>query len=456
MYSDSADEEAQHQDFGELLDSFYEFDQPEHGDIREAEILLIDPNQIVVDMGVKRDGIVPLTDLERLDPAVLKSLRVGDHVPVYILSPNDLDGNLLVSLNLGLQGQDWESARKLMESGDLVEAEITGYNKGGLLVRFGRLEGFVPVSHCVDIPQGLPQQDRREAMEAMIGQTIGLKVIEVNQRRRRLILSQREAQREWRSNQKQRLLDELKVGDVVHGRVTGIRDFGVFVDIGGADGLIHVSELAWHRVPHPADVVSIGEEIDVCVLELNHEQERIALSLRRTRPDPWDIVLEKYEVGQIVEGTVGNVVDFGAFVVLDDGVEGLLHITEMDEGTLSEPHSYVQRGDRVTMKIVRIEPDRKRIGFTQRGLGLEHPGQLSGDTSPAVDEADEPAPPEAASDEPAPSDEAATPDVPTPTDEAATPDAPAPTDEAAAPAEDDLPGEEAAPPGENIAPGGEA
>lgn len=375
-FTSDGDEEVQ--DFGALLDRYYEVEQLQRGDIREAEILQITPHQIVVDLGAKRDGLVPATDLERLDPQILQSLRVGDVVPVYVLNPSDQDSNLIVSLNLGLQGHDWARAHQLLASGELTEAEVIGYNKGGLLVRFGRLEGFVPNSHCLDLPQGLSGAERQEAVEQLMGKTLALKVIEVNQRRRRLILSQREAQREWRSAQKQRLLNQLKVGDIVSGHVTGVRDFGVFVDIGGADGLIHVSELAWHRVPHPRDVVKVGDVLKVYVLELDHEHQRIALSLRRALPNPWDVVEQTYQVGQIVEGTVGNVVDFGAFVVLPDGIEGLLHITEMGDGTLSEPYSYVKSGDRITVRIVRIEPERRRIGFTQRGLGLGLPSGAEG------------------------------------------------------------------------------
>ena len=371
MFSNERDDETR--DFAELLEQSFEFDDLKRGDIREAEILEIRDNEIVVDVGVKRDGFVAPQDIERLDPKFLKSLKVGDTVPVYVLNPNDRDGNLLVSINLGLEGQDWLHAQQLLESGDMVEAEVIGYNRGGLLVRFGRLEGFVPSSHAADLEQGLAGPDRRDAMDDLIGTKIGLKVIEVNQGRRRLILSQREAQREWRSKQKERLLDNLKVGDVVTGRVTGVRDFGVFVDIGGADGLIHVSELAWHRVPHPRDVVEVGDEVQVYVLELDQDHQRIALSLRRTLPDPWDIVNETYQIGQVVEGTVSNVVDFGAFVVLPDGIEGLLHITEMADGTLTEPHSYLKRGDKVSVKIVRIEPERRRIGFTQQGLNISRP-----------------------------------------------------------------------------------
>ncbi len=378
-FRDSSEDEIQ--DFGALLDDYYDFDEPQRGDIRDAEILEINDYEIVVDMGVKRDGIVPPQDLERMPASLLESINVGDIVPVYVLNPNDGDGNLIVSINLGLQGHDWDRARALLESGEVIDAQITGYNKGGLLVTFGRLEGFVPISHSLDVPHGLPSgEDRREALEKLIGQTIQVKVIEVNQSRRRLILSQREAQREWRVTQKERLLQKLNVGDTVRGRVTGVRDFGVFVDIGGADGLIHVSELAWHRVPHPSDIVSLGDELEVYILELDHDQQRIALSLCRTKPDPWVTVLTTYEIGQIVQGKVNNVVDFGAFVVLEDGIEGLLHITEMADGSLTEPYSYVQVGDVMTMRVVRIEPEKKRIGFTQRDLGITHPTAL-----PAID-----------------------------------------------------------------------
>ncbi len=369
-------------DFAELLEESFELDSIKRGDIREAEILEIRDSEIVVDIGGKRDGFVAAQDLERLDPAVLNSLQVGDTIPVYVLNPQDRDGNLVVSINLGLEGQDWQHARDLLESGEMIEVEVIGHNRGGMLVRFGRLEGFIPTSHMTEAAHG----SRRETLDSLIGQKIGVKVIEVNQARRRLILSQREAQRIWRSRQKERLLEDLKVGDIVPGRVTGVRDFGVFVDIGGADGLIHVSELAWHRVPHPRDVVQVGDEVKVYVLELDAANQRIALSLRRAQPDPWENVQETYQIDQVVEGIVSNVVDFGAFVVLPDGIEGLLHLTEMADGTLKEPYSYLKRGDHVAVKIVRIEPERRRIGFTQAGLNLSAPAQpFEPDSPPAPD-----------------------------------------------------------------------
>jgi small subunit ribosomal protein S1 len=195
---------------------------------------------------------------------------------------------------------------------------------------------------------------------------LGVKVIEVDQERRRLIFSEREAQKEWRQQQKARLLSELMEGDVVMGTVTGLRDFGAFVNLGGADGLIHVSELAWHRVDHPRDVFKIGDKIEVYVLSLDRDTNRIALSRKRLLPDPWSDAMNRYQEGQEVEGMVTNVVDFGAFIALDDGLEGLLHLSEMGDGSLKEPYSYVKKSDRLKLRISRLEPDKRRVGFTQR------------------------------------------------------------------------------------------
>jgi small subunit ribosomal protein S1 len=385
----SDEDEEPSNEFSSLLESSQQYSPPARGDIRHAEILEIRDNEIVVGLGAKRDGIVPPQDVDRLNSSVLKSLHVGDTVPVYVLNPSDREGNLVVSLNLGLQEQDWEDAESTMKSGDVVESEVLGFNRGGLLVHFGRLEGFVPSSHLVDVPIGLSDRDREAAITKLVGTNLRLKVVEVNQARRRLILSQREAQRGYRAQQKEQLLADLQVGAIVSGRVTGIRDFGVFVDVGGADGLVHVSELDWHRVPHPSDVVQVGQEVQVYVLELDHEHQRIALSLRRTRPDPWATVEEKYQVGQLVEGTISNVLDFGAFVVLPDGIEGLLHLSEMGDGSYTEPYSVVKSGDTISVRIVRIEPERKRIGFTQRDLDSQPdaPEAQQGEV-PSADEAE--------------------------------------------------------------------
>ena len=351
--------------FEDLLASSFDFaySPPRRGEIREATILQIDEREIIVDLGAKQDGIVPSQDLDRMEDSFRASLEAGANIPVYVVNPRDQNDNLIVSINMGLQRYDWEKARELLTSQDAVDVKVSGYNKGGALVRWNRLEGFIPSSHLVSANMAL---ERREAMSQLIGSTLGVKVVEVDQDRRRLIFSEREAQREWRAKQKQKLLAELSIGDVVGGSVTGLRDFGAFVNIGGADGLIHVSELAWHRVDHPRDILKIGEQIEVYVLNLDRETNRIALSRKRLLPDPWDDAQYRYHEGQLVAGQVTNVVDFGAFVALDDGLEGLLHLSEMGDGALKEPYSYVQKGDHLSLRISHLEPEKRRVGFTQR------------------------------------------------------------------------------------------
>ncbi|NWF69351.1 MAG: S1 RNA-binding domain-containing protein [Chloroflexi bacterium] len=363
-------------DFEQLLEESYGLLQPRRGEIRNAIILQIDEREVIVDLGAKQDGIVPSQDLERLDNEVRSGLKIGAEVPVYVLNPRDQDDNLIVSINMGLQRYDWERARDLLKTEDAVRVVVTGHNKGGVLVRWNRLEGFIPSSHLVSINLS---GDRRDSWGDVEGRELIVKVIEVDQDRRRLIFSEREAQKERRAQEKARLLAELKEGDVVRGVVTGLRDFGAFVNLGGADGLIHVSELAWHRVDHPRDVLRVGDDIEVYVLNLDRDSNRIALSRKRLLSDPWEDAALRYHEGQLVEGTVTNVVDFGAFVALDNGLEGLLHLSEMGNGSLKEPHSYVKKGDRLSLRISHLEPEKRRVGFTQRWGTGETPGE---ETSP--------------------------------------------------------------------------
>jgi len=399
-------------DFEKMLEESLVLELPERGEIRLGIIQQINPNEIIVDLGAKQDGIVPFQDIERLDREFRAELAVGQEVPVYILNPSDPDG-ILVSINMGLQKHDWDEALNLLKTQDVVEVTVTGHNRGGVLVRWHRLEGFIPSSHMVTVSAGLQGNDRREALNSLIGQKLGVKVIEVDQDRRRLIFSEREAQREWRAQQKARLLSELHEGDVVRGVVTGLRDFGAFVNLGGADGLIHVSELAWHRVDHPRDVLKVGDEIDVYVLSLDRDTNRIALSRKRLLDDPWKNALERYHEGMLVEGSVTNVVDFGAFIALDDGLEGLLHLSEMGDGTLKEPHSYVRKGDRLQLCISRLEPDQRRVGCTQRwGVVQDGTPAPGGEVPPA--EPAQPAEPPASEEPPAVAeDELATSEEPT-------------------------------------------
>lgn len=377
--SKKTNEQHEKSEFELLLESSFAYAPPRRGEIRNAIILQIESREIIVDMGAKQDGIVPAQDIERLDPEVRNALAIGGEVPVYVLNPRDQDDNLIVSINMGLQQYDWEKARQLLTSEDVVQVYVTGHNRGGVLVRWNRLEGFIPSSHLVSVNLA---NERGNNWTELATKPLGVKVIEVDQDRRRLIFSEREAQKEWRAQQKARLLAELKEGDIVKGVVTGLRDFGAFVNLGGADGLIHVSELAWHRVDHPRDVLKVGDEIDVYILTLDRDTNRIALSRKRLLNDPWEDADQRYHEGQLVEGTVTNVVDFGAFIALDNGLEGLLHLSEMGDGSLKEPYSYVKKGDRLNLRISHLEPDKRRVGFTQRwGTDANAPAEPSAEVT---------------------------------------------------------------------------
>lgn len=368
------------EDFASMLESSLSFSSPKRGEIRQATILHIAEREIIVDLGTKQDGVVKYEDIQRMDDALRQSLKEGQSIPVFVLATSDTDNSLIVSINMGMQRYDWEEAARLKEAEVPVWVRVKSFNRGGILVSWNRLEGFIPSSHLMSATFN---PERREALNELIGKSLEVKVIEVDQDRRRLIFSEREAQKESRQRQKARLLESLQEGDRVEGLVTGLRDFGAFVNIGGADGLIHVSELAWHRVDHPRDVLRVGDKIQVYILSLDRETNRIALSRKRLLSDPWENAAEKYHEGQLVEGMVTNVVDFGAFVALDDGLEGLLHLSEMGDGSLKEPYSYVQKGDRLSLRISHLEADKRRVGFTQR-WGTEVSEGDKGSTSSAA------------------------------------------------------------------------
>jgi small subunit ribosomal protein S1 len=366
-------------DFLTLLEESFAVERPIRGDIVVGVIQSIDSMGMLVDLGMKRDGIVSRNDLERLGDDV--QFAVGDEVPVMILRTEDEDGNMIVSVAQARQNEDWLRAEELMKADEIWEGEVADANRGGLIVPFGNLRGFIPASHVIDLPRGMNEEDRKVRLTDMIGQSITVKVIEVNRRRRRLVLSQREAQREIRDASKNELLETLQEGEIRRGIVSGLRDFGAFVDLGGADGLIHISELAWHRVKHPREVLKVGDEIEVYVLRLDQEGRRIGLSLKRLQPNPWSQVDEIYHVGQIVEGTISRVTQFGAFVSLDPGIEALLHASQISDPAPADPTQLLYEGQSITARIISIEPHRQRLGLSIRdvdnGLDLPEDAELA-------------------------------------------------------------------------------
>jgi small subunit ribosomal protein S1 len=351
-------------EMGELDVEDWDYQRPKRGQIRTGVILSIGEQEIVIDVDAKRDGIVPYADMQRMGEEALARLSEGDEVMVYILRPEDQDGNLLVSLYQARQAQSWQRAAALAEEGETWEGEVTGYNKGGLVVPVDDVRGFVPASQLTGFPQGLSQEQRLQRLSEMVGKSLRVKVIEINRRNRRLILSATAAEREWRQKRREELLEELREGEVRTGTVSSLCSFGAFVDLGGADGLVHLSELSWRRVRHPREAVRVGQEVDVYVMRLDHERKRIGLSLKRLQPEPWALVEDKYELGQLVEGLVTNVVEFGAFAEIEEGVEGLIHVSELTEQNISHPRDVVKKGDLLLLRIIRIDIRRRRLGLS--------------------------------------------------------------------------------------------
>jgi len=357
---------AQGIDMDDYLAEGYDYEAPRRGDIRSGVILKVHDHGLVVDIGFKREGRVPAEDLERLDEETRSEIKIGDEVPVFVLRPEDKEGHPILSIHQARLYEDWLEAEQMMENGELYEGEVAGFNRGGLIVRFGKIRGFVPASQVVGLPRRLGEDQRRQRLEAMIGEKMGLKIIEVDRRRRRLIFSQRRALRAWQELQRERVIATLTEGETRRGEVTSLTNFGAFVDLGGADGLIHVSELSWSRVNHPRDVLKVGQEVEVFVLDVDQERKRIALSLKKLQPDPWTLVDDHYQVGQLIEGRVTRVLDFGAFIELDLGIEGLLHTSEMIGTPELPPTEIVHSGETLLVKIIRIESRRRRIALSAR------------------------------------------------------------------------------------------
>lgn len=342
--------------FEELLDS-YNFADPRRGDIIKGTVLEVSHDSITLDIGLKRDAIVTRKDLMRIPAHVLSKIGPGNEVNVYILQPYNADGDLIVSINKALQLEDWQIAEDLAESGDTVDATVVDSNRGGLLVSFGRLVGFLPNSHIDNLPPNASANRMEDVKKTLVGKTLTLKVIQIDVRRNRLILSERAALREARLER----LNELTVGDVIDGRVVNLTHFGAFVDIGGVDGMIHISNVDHRHINHPNEVLSIGDEVKVRVDSIDAEEGRIALNRRAILPDPWDMFAANYNVGDLMNGVVTNVVDFGVFVASPSGAQGLIHTSRMATLSISHPKDMFSPGDEVLVKIVSIDLEKRHI-----------------------------------------------------------------------------------------------
>jgi small subunit ribosomal protein S1 len=342
-------------------------DLPQSGEIRSGVIASISHNQILVSIGAKSEGVISGKEMEQLSAKERDALTVGQEIMVFVISPEDASGNVVLSFKRAQEQLSWENVDKLLESNNIVESKITGFNKGGLIVTVEGLRGFVPSSQISAMRRTQVAGDTPEQRwQKMVGQPISVRVIEVDKERRRLILSERAATTETRQSIKERVLDELEEGKTYTGRVTSLADFGAFINVNGADGLVHLSELSWDHIAHPREVLEVGQEIKVKVINVDREKKRIGLSVRALQEDPWRSRVQKYSVGQLVEGVITRLTKFGAFARLEGDIEGLIHISEISEHRIEHPKEVLREGDVKSLRVIRIDPDQHRIGLSLR------------------------------------------------------------------------------------------
>ena len=366
------------EDMGQLLDQMGEMKSARRGDIVEGVIMRSDASDgLFVNIGQKSEAHVPLNEMRTVETDDVSSLA-GGSIIAMVVRPESGDNPAILSVDRAVGEQGWRSLEKAMESGEVIEGKIAGFNRGGSIVEVEGVQGFVPMSQLVSVPRerfrlyqeegsSLSQEEQQSiqaAQTAELGRSIQMKVLEVNRSRNRAIFSERQAVQESRDALKAKLIAELSEGEVRMGRVTGISSFGAFVDIGGADGLIHISELSWSMVNSPEEVVSVGQEVDVYVLRVDAENMKIALSLRRLQPEPWETIQDRHNIGDVVDAKVTKLTNFGAFARVEDSIEGLIHISELSARMISHPREVVREGDDVRVKILRIEPERRRLGLS--------------------------------------------------------------------------------------------
>jgi len=342
-------------------------DFPQAGEIRTGVIASIGSGQILVSVGAKSEGVISGRELDNISPADREALKPGNEISVYVLSPEDNNGNVVLSYTRAQEQLGWELVEKMVVDDETFDGVIDGFNKGGLIVPVHGLRGFVPSSQIsMNRRMNSVGDTPEQRWSAMLGESIQVRVIEVDRSRRRLILSERAANSESRQTLKERVIDDLQEGEVKTGRVTSLADFGAFVNINGADGLVHLSELSWDRVQHPSEVLEVGEEVEVKVISIDRDKKRIGLSLRALTDDPWSKKIADLEVGQLVEGEVTRLTKFGAFARLENEVEGLIHISEISETRIDHPKERLKEGEILTLRIIRIDADQRRIGLSLR------------------------------------------------------------------------------------------
>ncbi len=342
-------------------------DLPSQGEIRSGVIATIRENEILVSIGTKSEGVISGRELEQIPAEERDAFAVGQEIPVFVVAPEDTNGNVVLSYVRAREEQDWEGVDHLLASGEVVSSKIIGYNKGGLIVPVGGLRGFIPASQISLVRRTTSGGETPEQRWGkMVGEPVKVRVIEVDRERRRLILSERQALQETRETLKDRLLEELQEGSVRTGRVTSLADFGAFVNIDGADGLVHLSEISWERIQHPNEVLKVGQEVKVKVISVDRDRKRIGLSIRQLLEDPWVQKVGHLKEGMLVEGTITHLTKFGAFARIGEDLEGLIHVSELSEQRVNHPKEVVHESEVVTLRVIKIDAERRRIGLSLR------------------------------------------------------------------------------------------
>ena len=402
------------EDMEQLLESMEPLKPLRRGDVVEGVVMRVDGEGIIVHIGHKAEGIVPPREMRTLSEEEIEAISLGDEIITFVVRPESADDPAILSVDRAVGETGWHDLEKALEANETVEGMVIGFNRGGAIVEVQKIQGFVPMSQLVSVSrevfrsmqteerpapertgeQGeqsekavdqVGQEGAEPASEAPeqpstppvdpaaeeIGKQLELKILEINRGRNRAIFSERQAVQEWRDEQKARLVQELKEGETRSGKVTGISSFGAFVDLGGADGLIHISEMSWGPVNSPEDVVQVGQEVDVFVLRVDMENRKIALSLRRLQPEPWETINDRYAVGDLVDATITKLTNFGAFARVEGNIEGLIHISELASRMIQHPKEVVGEGDEVKLKILRIEPERRRLGLSLKAAEEE-------------------------------------------------------------------------------------
>jgi small subunit ribosomal protein S1 len=349
----------------------YMYKRPKYGDIVSGVVVRAAPHEVLVDIGTKSEAIIAPKEVEELAREG-KRPQLGDEILAFVIKSEDQEGLTVLSVARAQEERDWRDAEASQKADAILEAQVAGYNKGGLIVRVGKIRGFVPASQLEIAARGRGERELSEQdLAAQSGKKLKLKIIEIDRARNRLILSERAAMREVRRDAKARLLEEIQEGDVRSGTVTSVADFGVFVDLGGLDGLIHVSELSWSKIAHPNDLVKPGDTVQVQVLGIDRNKNRIALSMKRLTPEPWTTIEDRYAIGQIVNGTITKLASFGAFARVDDGIEGLIHVSELSDKRVNHPKEVVKEGETYQLRVIKIDSAKRRLGLSLKRVNDE-------------------------------------------------------------------------------------